>query len=680
MSSLAMSGVSTGINWDVLISHTMASYSKPLYRLQDRKNLWESKEAATEEIERRLIQMQDLANDLRNASALRRAVASSSDTSVVQATATDGAGEGTFQIEVNQLATAEREIHAGVASTETWTHGTAVAAAGDEYISADDITDNAGENYQFVFQFGTETQVTVDLSGYDASGITLNQLVGEINSAAGYTAASAVEVNGQYKLRIQAQNNGEGKDLAITDDNSIATLDNTDDFTQTSAGEVGADSLVGAGNFIYTYDGVTRTIVTTASTTLGELRDLINNDGANPGITATVLKYEVDADHVYHLVLTGNNTGEDYDITIDAGTTLTGFGPGANWTEQVAQNAQVRIDGYPAGLWIERDSNSISDLIPNVMLNLISVGTGLDGATITLSRDTGDLKNDLSNLAAIYNGIVDLLGDYAGYNEDTGLAGIFQGDALVTNIQSQIRNPFISTVAGFVDAMDKFTLATHIGLEIGKDGHIELDETVLNDALEEDYYAVLSLIGAIGTGGSDNSFIQFNNADASTTAGVYEVEIDYDAAGAITAARIRTSGEETWRDASVAGSIITGVSGNPEQYIELQGIWDSSRSGTTYTESGEVRVQQGFAGDIYDRLDEMLDAVDGTITIKKEQIDSAVESIDKQIDVQEKRLEQKEERLRKKFARLEATLARLDSQSGAFEALISSLETNKSNK
>ncbi|GAG10658.1 unnamed protein product, partial [marine sediment metagenome] len=270
---------------------------------------------------------------------------------------------------------------------ETWTHDLCVAGADDEYFSAAEISNNAGENYKFVFQFGSESQVTVDLSAYDATGITLNELVSEINTSAGYTAASAAAQGSQYNLRIQAQNAGD-RALVITDDNSVDELDNTDDFTQTVDGDVGADAIVGAGTFVYTYNGVTRTVTTTASTSLGALRDLINNDAGNPGLSASILEYEVDADHKYHLVLSGDNTGSDYTITVEAATTLSGFAPGSFQETMTAEDSQIRVDGYPPADWIERSSNSISDVIEGVTLNLNGTGT----ASVTLNRDTGQLE------------------------------------------------------------------------------------------------------------------------------------------------------------------------------------------------------------------------------------------------------------------------------------------------
>ena len=78
-----------------------------------------------------------------------------------------------------------------------------------------------------------------------------------------------------------------------------------------NGGVAGLDTLVGAGNFVYTYNGVTRTVVTDATTKLQDLVNLVNNDSGNPGVSASILDYDVtgSSGHRYHLVLSGKNTG-----------------------------------------------------------------------------------------------------------------------------------------------------------------------------------------------------------------------------------------------------------------------------------------------------------------------------------------------------------------------------------
>jgi len=75
---------------------------------------------------------------------------------------------------------------------------------------------------------------------------------------------------------------------------------------------------VGGGNFIYSYNHQERMITAVEDeTTLEGLVGLINNDEDNPGVTASLL-YQGDK---YHLMLSGRETGQDYQISFNASTT-----------------------------------------------------------------------------------------------------------------------------------------------------------------------------------------------------------------------------------------------------------------------------------------------------------------------------------------------------------------------
>ena len=376
----------------------------------------------------------------------------------------------------------------------------------------------------------------------------------------------------------------------------------------------------------------------------------------------------MDADHKYHLVLGGDNTGSDYTITVEAATTLSGFNAASFDETLTAQDSQIKVDGYPSGPsnWIERSANAISDVIDGVTINLRGTGT----ANVTLTRDTGQLKQDLQNLVNIYNGIVLVVDEYTGYDDVSEASGVLQGDGDIATMVGWIRSIMTSTVPGFVDGTDTYTLAAHLGIEIDSYGMLSLDkptplmtdEPTLADALAEDYQAVLDLIGTSG-------YIQFSSAVKSTTPGVYEVEVDFDGGGTITAARIRAEGETEWNTATVNGNTVTGASGKPEQYLTLTVTWDGSSS----TQSADVRVRQGFAGALYDRCEDILDTVDGSMTVKKKANQKAIDELTIRILRQEERLAEKEVRLLAKYARLEATLVRIQSYTAAFDALFTQL-------
>jgi flagellar hook-associated protein 2 len=96
----------------------------------------------------------------------------------------------------------------------------------------------------------------------------------------------------------------------------VNRLANAERWVHTSGLEY-AESLVGAGTFIFSYNNEEMVITTTEDTTLEELVGLINNDASNPGVTANLLSYN----DGYHLVLNGNDAGSDYEIKINTSNT-----------------------------------------------------------------------------------------------------------------------------------------------------------------------------------------------------------------------------------------------------------------------------------------------------------------------------------------------------------------------
>lgn len=80
-------------------------------------------------------------------------------------------------------------------------------------------------------------------------------------------------------------------------------------------------SYVGEGEFVFSYNHQELVVQTTSTTTLEDLVGLINNDVDNPGVTASILQYDDGSDGVYHLVLSSQGSGGDYQITINSSNT-----------------------------------------------------------------------------------------------------------------------------------------------------------------------------------------------------------------------------------------------------------------------------------------------------------------------------------------------------------------------
>jgi flagellar hook-associated protein 2 len=418
------------------------------------------------------------------------------------------------------------------------------------------------------------------------------------------------------------------------------------------------ETLVGEGVFAYTYDGQTRSIQTTAETTLADLRGLINNDGSNPGVTASLLEYDAGDGLAYHLVLGGNETGADHAITIeDALVTLEAFQAAAFTTTQSAQDAQVRVDGYPAGQWIGRSTNTIDDVLPGVTLELHATGT----VRLSLTRDTAGLKEKVASLVEAYNDLVQDLQAKTAYDAATKTGGVLMGEWSVRDLRQQVRLPLVERALGFSSGNDAFTLAGEIGLSLDSDGLLSLDEDALDEAIQDDYAGVLALLGADRTGTSDSDALRFHAASSLTTPGAYSVRAVFES-GVLVSAWIKGAeeGPDAWRAAAVEGGLITGAEGQAEQFLQVTAAYAG-----TGTVEAEVRVRQGIGGRLYERLDALLDPTDGGLALSEAYCEDAIARVETSIERKQASLDRMEARLKIKFAKLEQALTLLAAQRSA---------------
>jgi len=121
-----------------------------------------------------------------------------------------------------------------------------VAEAGDIYVSDAEISADGDLNViDFRFSAG-DSWARVDLSAYDATGITLNQLVNEVNDYWRATVASGEYVafanydsdSRQYKLKLQNPQ-AETATFALSATSAIAIFDAAGDFTPAATGAAG---------------------------------------------------------------------------------------------------------------------------------------------------------------------------------------------------------------------------------------------------------------------------------------------------------------------------------------------------------------------------------------------------------------------------------------------------------
>lgn len=318
--------------------------------------------------------------------------------------------------------------------------------------------------------------------------------------------------------------------------------------------------------------------------------------------------------------------------------------------------------------WIDRNSNSVTDALTGITLNLQDVTEAETPIKITISRNTGSVSKKIQTMVTAYNALIAELKTKTEYDAEAKKMGILSKDIAISFIKTQTRDPFIGIADGFVDTIDDFVWASDIGLSIDGTGMMEFDTDEFNDAINDNFDAVLELLGATKSGNSSDTMIQFYGAsDKYTTAGTYDIEVDIES-NAITGVRIKLSSESTWRTAPWPDNFVTGNSdfddnGDP-LYPEngLQFTVDPNQPDETY--EATINVKQGMAGALEDLLDEILET-DGRLDISKDILDDRITAMDRRIENEENRLNNEEKRLIAKYARLEKTLAMMQQQMGA---------------
>lgn len=667
MAGIQLGGLFTGIDTSALIAQLMEVEQGTLNRYQARQKVWSSRESAINELESKLKSLRSSVAAVADADGLRAFTIVSSDTGVLTAEASNSAFEGNHTIVVNQLANAERWVH----------------TAGVEY--AEDFVGAGTFIYSYNHQ---ETTITT------TADTTLNDLVGLINSDANNpgVTASVLYYNGAYHLMLNGRDSGSDYAISVNSSNTevwqaaSALTKGTEeaglttkivDLEQFEGTLAGGESITISGQ---RHDGtaVSHTVALTANTTLDRLIREIN-EAFGGTATATLDNGKIR--------LTDNTCGASQmalSLTYNAGSgattlnlpafaesvqggstmgSLAGFTAADFLKTQSAQDAQIQVDGYPAGAgeWITRSSNTIGDVIGGVTLHLHVPGT----VQVDLTRDTASVKAKLEAIVSAYNAALSLYEEKTGYNATTKVGGVLMGDSVISAAADELRMVLIQQAQGFVSSLDRYILPGQIGLTLDRDGKLSLTGDTFDTALADDYAAVLALIGADKTGSSDSNTIAFYGASSNhTRAGTYNVEVTV-AGGIVTSARIKRAQETEYRDAAIQGNMVIGDStfddkGNPlhpENGLRLR--IDPGQDGTF---TATVRVKQGFAGALEDALDRMLDATTGSLPLDRKHIDDQIKRLQDRITAEQDRLTRKQTALVAKFARLEQTLALLQNQ------------------
>jgi flagellar hook-associated protein 2 len=262
-----------------------------------------------------------------------------------------------------------------------------------------------------------------------------------------------------------------------------------------SAFSGGDNAVVGTGKLSIALGGSTFSVaVDSSNNTVAGVAAAINAAANNPGVTATVVTGTDGA----HLVLSSAQTGAANTIQVtetDGGTGLAaltyGTGNTGHYTQQAAAaNASFSI----AGVAYTSASNTVSNALSGVTLNLLATTATGTNATLTVANDTATVESNISGFVSAYNTLQSSLASLGSYDSSTGTAGPLLGNPVLTGTQNQIQQALYSLVG-----TSNYNSLASIGITTQSDGSLTLNNTTLQTALSSNFSAVSQLFS--GTNG-----------------------------------------------------------------------------------------------------------------------------------------------------------------------------------
>lgn len=236
---------------------------------------------------------------------------------------------------------------------------------------------------------------------------------------------------------------------------------------------LGAGSLtlgIGAESFSVNIDA--------ENSSLADIAKAINQADDNSGVNATV----VTDDNGSRLVLFGDKTGTENKVTVNAGAgNFGGVFDGTLENIQPAADAIIKIDGAT----VTRSSNEISDAIAGVTLNLDKVSTTDDPkTTLTIGYDKESVTENLKAFVDAYNKIVTTTKKLSSYDAENQKAGALNGDSLLRNITTQLRDAMGEQVDG---ASNTLKSLADLGITTTRDGTLEIDNKILDENIANNF-------------------------------------------------------------------------------------------------------------------------------------------------------------------------------------------------
>jgi flagellar hook-associated protein 2 len=666
----------------------MAREQGPLNQLKAQQTDVQNRDAAYQAIETKVNTLQSSLHTLLLPSNVNAKAVASTFTTVATATASSGAANATYSLNVDHLATATTVSSATFDGTN-W--NTATIGAGLNPTAAIESSGFAIAPTKGTFTINGK-QIRIGDANGNSTGQSLQDVIDAINATPGIDVTASITqdpATGKYDYISLHSNDGKPIQLGAGDDTSnFLTAARLVATGLASSGSVSADitsaaplggantnallsdrgvfgtPLSGTGSF--TVNG--KTINWDASKdTLSTVLGKINSSGA--GVTAV---YDPMTDSISMAnSATGNQT---IALSDTSGGLLSALHLGSDPAQQtLGKTAQFQVNG---GAWQYSNSNTVTNTLPGVAIKL----TGAGSTTLSVTQDTSTTISNVQTFVSAFNDLVDSIDQATAYDAANNKASTLTGDSTMTGFEDQLRNLLANAVPGL---SGQYTTLAGIGISTGAYGsaagstnHLVVDTDKLTAALQADPNSVVSVIAgspaatlnpdSMGAPGTSSWITGISGTPLTTRHGQYRVTVD--SLGNLSAVFTADGSTPLAPLTGTISAFGTNSTLIPGLTITAGALPSSSMTDTiTYRSSG-------ILGMLNDYLTTQL-GTGGVFDAEHTSANSELSSLSSQITNANALLAQRQQTLQQQFTAMETAMAQIQSQNGS---LLSSMGISSS--
>lgn len=373
-----------------------------------------------------------------------------------------------------------------------------------------------------------QTSYTAKLSAYGTlkSALTSFQTANTaLNSADLFTATTATSSSTAFSATTSGNTIAGKYTVSISQLAQAQTLTSTQTQSDTSTAIASSDSTITIQQA--NGDDPITVSLTAADSSLSGIRDAINN--ADAGVSASIIKT---SEGSYVLSLTSDDTGAANSMTVSVSgdsalQSFMGYDASASsngMTESVtAQDAELTVNNIA----ITNSSNTISDALEGITLNLNDVTSG--NQTLTITKDTSKAESAINDWVDAYNSLQDTFSSLTKYtavdagtdSQDTS-NGALLGDSTLRTIQTQLKSMLTNAASS-----STFKTLAQIGITSDPStGKLEVDDDTLESSLKSDSAGVQAMIVGDGKTTGITTTIATNLTSWLSTTGIIQSATD----------------------------------------------------------------------------------------------------------------------------------------------------------